>query len=447
MLRQLTAFPRHGLRRLLSRYGVPLSVAVAVACLAALGGSWGTALGQTVPTPPPPPLPGGAQLLGSPSGGTIPPEGGTLGTPNPNMDVTLPGGTGGSTNLTFTPVDPNSLGGSLGSDYQLAGFQFGDGALLIGGLPGLFAVGHPAPSGYFQAAAVQVVPLGQQSGFAVPLVLTYRPPQTDLQRAGGDITRVVPALWTGKGWLGLPSSVDAASNKITTTVARSGLVAIVIRPADVKAVEAPLSNGAFFTAANGFGGAGGTGYSVTDDNDAAFWSGFQRMGGVDRIGYPISGRFMHGGFATQAFQKLALQWRPELQAAVPVNVFDDLNQRGVDGWLDTFRQVPQAADTSEDSGLAWDAVQARHLANLDPYPALLAAYLNDPNWLEDYGLPLSVKQYGPVVGARLQRATLQLWTVDVPWAAAGTVVVGNGGDLAKEAGLWPIDALLPQPQR
>lgn len=31
----------------------------------------------------------------------------------------------------------------------------------------------------------------------------------------------------------------------------------------------------------------------------------------------------------------------------------------------------------------------------------------------------------------------------MPWAAAGTVVAGNGGDLAKEAGLWPAGAVTP----
>jgi hypothetical protein len=44
---------------------------------------------------------------------------------------------------------------------------------------------------------------------------------------------------------------------------------------------------------------------------------------------------------------------------------------------------------------------------------------------------------------RFQRATVQLWKVDVPWASAGTIVLGNGSDLAKEAGLWPLDAVTP----
>jgi hypothetical protein len=58
-------------------------------------------------------------------------------------------------------------------------------------------------------------------------------------------------------------------------------------------------------------------------------------------------------------------------------------------------------------------------------------------------LPLSVKDYGPLVAVRLQRATLQLWKIDTPWAAAGSVVVGDGADVAKEAGLWPIEAIAP----
>jgi hypothetical protein len=129
---------------------------------------------------------------------------------------------------------------------------------------------------------------------------------------------------------------------------------------------------------------------------------------------------------------------------VPVNVFDDLNQNGSDGFLDAVRQVPPAADTSADSGLPFDQVVARHVALLDPYPSLREFFLADPDWLTTYGLPLAVKDYGPFVAVRLQRATLQLWNVDAPWARAGSVVVGNGADVAKEAGLWPVSALAPR---
>ena len=149
----------------------------------------------------------------------------------------------------------------------------------------------------------------------------------------------------------------------------------------------------------------------------------------------------------QAFQKLVLQWRPELDAAVPVNVFDDLSARGLDGWLDAARSVPAAADTPDDSDLAWEDVVARHIALLAAYPALSEAYASTPNALELYGLPMSIKDYGGLLSLRLQRAVLQVWTVDAGAGSAPVerVVVANGGDMAKEAGLWTPDASAPSP--
>ena len=117
-----------------------------------------------------------------------------------------------------------------------------------------------------------------------------------------------------------------------------------------------------------------------------------------------------------------------------MNVLDELSRRGADRWLEQTRQVPMPA-AAADNGMAWDDVVAEHLALLDHYPVLHEAYLDDPEALTQYGLPLSVKDYGSFISVRLQRATLQLWLVDQPWAAAGQVVVGNAGDLAKEARL------------
>ena len=54
---------------------------------------------------------------------------------------------------------------------------------------------------------------------------------------------------------------------------------------------------------------------------------------------------------------------------------------------------------------------------------------------------------GNVMVLRAQRGVLQKWLVDTPWASAGQVTVANSGDLAKEAGLLPADALVPQPAR
>ena len=113
--------------------------------------------------------------------------------------------------------------------------------------------------------------------------------------------------------------------------------------------------------------------------------------------------------------------------------------RGLDVWLDQHRQVPPALDTAADTGLDWTAVQARHLALLDAYPALASFYSSNPNALETYGLPLAVKDYGGFVAVRLQRATFQLW----PGDGSPTVVLGNASDLAKEDGVWPLEAITP----
>jgi hypothetical protein len=277
-----------------------------------------------------------------------------------------------------------------------------------------------------------------QATLPSPLTLTYTPPADLLQQAG-DISHVRLAAIHDGSWAALPCDPNA-DNTLSCSAAEAGQFAGLVVPAPAAPLDGPVSGGWFYREANGFGGAGPTGYSVTDDDQAQFWTEFQRLGGVDAMGYPISGRFSFGGFTTQAFQKLVLQWRPEQGQAVPVNVLDELNRNGSDPWLDRERQVPPAADTSADNGLSFDAVTQRHLALLDAYPALHDFYTNTPDAVDKFGLPLAVKDYGAFVAVRLQRATLQLWP-----QADGTqqVLVGNAADLAKEIGLWPTSATTP----
>src|SRR5438105_2558609 len=54
-----------------------------------------------------------------------------------------------------------------------------------------------------------------------------------------------------------------------------------------------ISNGYFFTAT---GGGGGKGFTIKDDSTARFWSEFNRIGGVQAAGYPVSVRFNWDGF-------------------------------------------------------------------------------------------------------------------------------------------------------
>jgi uncharacterized protein YkwD len=194
-----------------------------------------------------------------------------------------------------------------------------------------------------------------------------------------------------------------------------------------------ISGGRHFTQAGSF--------SVVDDAEARFWTEFQRLGGVARVGYPVSNRFVYKGFVTQLFQKHALQWRPGEGRALFANLFDELTTSGKDDWLLAVRSTPRPVAIDE-TGWSWAEIVRGRLALLDANPAIARFYHSSPSSIDDFGLPTSrVEDLGPLYAIRTQRAVLQQWKVDVPWAAAGEVVIANGGDVAKEAGLFPREIL------
>jgi hypothetical protein len=212
-----------------------------------------------------------------------------------------------------------------------------------------------------------------------------------------------------------------------------------------RAAEYDIPNGRFFTQTNGRRDSG-SGFSVTNQDNVRLWDAFQSLGGVDVLGYPVTRRFELDGFTVQAFQKAVLQWRPDQGGQTNfLNTFDVLHDRGRDDWLEVYRQTPRPFDNAPDAGLAWDRVVARHVALLDKVPApLKERFLANPKWLDHYGLPVATHEYPNSVVVRAQRATFQYWKEAVPWAAKGTVTVANGGDLAKEAGLFPWLAVTPE---
>jgi len=69
-------------------------------------------------------------------------------------------------------------------------------------------------------------------------------------------------------------------------------------PADP--LDFAIAGGHFYKQANGQGGTGDTGYSVANDTSTPLWDEFQRLGGVEALGYPASRRFLWGGFVSQA---------------------------------------------------------------------------------------------------------------------------------------------------
>lgn len=201
--------------------------------------------------------------------------------------------------------------------------------------------------------------------------------------------------------------------------------------------------GHFYTQASPVPGAG---YAILNGAGANFWDEFQRLGGVDVLGYPISNRYGDGGFVAQATQRAILQWQPDVGQVVLANVMDRLHDAGKDDALLATRQVPPPLDPAVDAGKPFaDLVRGRQ-ALLDPAPPLKAAYFAAPDPLARYGLPQSPpRDMGLVVVARTQRTALQLWKVDMPWARAGQVSLINAGEIARDAGLIPPDALAPQP--
>src|SRR5436309_13260660 len=93
--------------------------------------------------------------------------------------------------------------------------------------------------------------------------------------------------------------------------------------ADAAPLDRAVASGHFYTQTAGRDG--GAGFRVTNDGGVKLWDEFQRLGGVDGLGYPISRRFTWKGFTVQAMQKGVLQWRPETGQAWLTNVFDELH--------------------------------------------------------------------------------------------------------------------------
>jgi S1-C subfamily serine protease len=202
-----------------------------------------------------------------------------------------------------------------------------------------------------------------------------------------------------------------------------------------------IVNGYYFSEAAG--GDPTHGYTITNEGGIPFWDAFQRLGDVDAIGYPATGRFTWQGFVDQATQKLILQWNPASQTVNVVNIFDVLAQLGLDPQLQAKYQTPPAFDNSADAGKGWAQVVARHQAELDWNAAIKARYFADPDPIAHFGLPQSYADEGAVLVVRCQRAVFQQWKVAEPWAEAGEVTIANGGDVAKALGVLPADAATP----
>lgn len=211
-------------------------------------------------------------------------------------------------------------------------------------------------------------------------------------------------------------------------------------PAQALAAGPPLDwevpRGRYYTQA----GEGRGGYTISDVGGIGLWSAFRRLGGVEELGVPVSRRFELDGAIYQAMQRALLRWDPEAVTAVRAPVFDMLSQAGLDGWLATEWGIPSPAGSDPTP-----TTPEGRLALLDGAPVLRQHFLGAPDWAERYGLPVALEAGETVITLRAQKAVLQLWREDTPWARAGQITLANVGDIAKEAGLVPPEARQPEP--
>ena len=217
----------------------------------------------------------------------------------------------------------------------------------------------------------------------------------------------------------------------------------------------PLVEGQFFAEAAYLDVNCDAGFSVTNTDGIPFWDTWQHLD-LENVGYPISHRFYWKGLITQAFQKMVFQWQPG-KGVFFLNILDELHDAGLDEELRFRFYTPRQLDPSFDYTYpvddqdwvgpeVWAEIVRRRLTLLDANPAIKEKYYSAPDPLLQYGLPTSrVKDHGNKLVIRTQRAVFQQWKQDVPWAKAGEVTIANGGDIAKELGLFPEHALIPHP--
>jgi hypothetical protein len=236
-------------------------------------------------------------------------------------------------------------------------------------------------------------------------------------------------------WMKQDTSIPVQTAATATALPPTPTVAPIHTP-----IPAEAENCLFFTeTSNGQGS-----FSLCDDAQARFRAAFQQWG-LQRIGYPISRRYMRDGFVTQAFQKSIMQWRPETNSVALVNIFDDLHNAGFDARLLNAYQTPMQLPAGWDGDSPFEEVVQKRQALLNERSALREAYFAAFDPLIFYGLPTSlVSDMGNHYAIRLQRSVLQEWKQDVPWAKAGEVTIANGGDIGKTLGALPVDALIPE---
>ena len=207
----------------------------------------------------------------------------------------------------------------------------------------------------------------------------------------------------------------------------------------------------FYSEASGYGE--GFGYIVADVHDGPqFYTAFQELGGPAVLGYPVASAYpvAQGGDVYLPLQRALLHWHSDTGEISLANVLELIDAAGLELWL-YHRGIPAAI--KDDGGATFAESRAIRLSWLTDQ-GIADGFLQNP--LEPgnlevsillYGLPMSrPERIGPFMVQRFQRAAFQRWIEEIPGLPVpGTVTQVFAGDLLKEAGLIPVEALRPQP--
>jgi hypothetical protein len=167
---------------------------------------------------------------------------------------------------------------------------------------------------------------------------------------------------------------------------------------------------------------------------ANFMSEYQRFGGPNTLGYPISRPFWSDNVVYQAFQNGILQWRPEYADAVITNVVDWFYMAGYDSYL-TDRGVP-AYMVNDGCPQGDTACSMKNRALWLTDGAIKAVYLGK-HQATYFGFPTSYPQ--PYGGGTVQRFQKSIFLNN-----GGTVLSWPVGDVAKQANFLPASSLIPE---
>ncbi len=261
------------------------------------------------------------------------------------------------------------------------------------------------------------------------------------------VAMVVPAP---SGYVGynytstfVPIPFDS-SERVTVNLPLAPLPGVLDRVPAGTPPDFAIPGGHFFTQTNGLVGDSRWGFAVTNDDGIPFWETWQHLGGLENVGYPLSQRLVWRGFLVQVFQKAVFQWQPG-KGVFLINIFDELNDLELDRWLHDAKATPVQLSDAFDGERSWVEIVRDRLLLLNANRAIDARYHGLPDPLLLCGLPTSLAEdFGDVVAIRTQRTVLQQWEVDLPWAKPGQVTLANGGQIAKEVGLFGnVDAFIP----